>query len=223
MTYAELKEKLLSLSETEFAKFERRLIPTKQTILGVRTPVIRKLAKAYDGGIEELFSFPDDYYEITFIKLTVLSMQTYSVFLEYVGQAVALLDNWATCDCFRPKCLRKNKENFLGKLEEIFARGGEFDERYVFVCLLVNYAEEKYLPIIKDYIARAHTERYYVSTSVAWLIAELLIKAYPSGVELLQSGVLDNKTYDRAIQKARESFRVSQERKDFLKTLKTNK
>ncbi len=223
MTYAELKEKLLAYSEPEFADFQRRLIPTKQKILGVRTPVMRQIAKAYDGEIDELFSYPDEYYEITFIKLTVLSLQPYSVFLRYVDKAVSLMDNWSTCDCFRPKCLRKNKNEFLDKLKEIFLRGGEFGERYVFVCLLVYYAEEKYFSIIKDYMQRAHTQKYYVSTAVAWLLAELLIKAYPLGVELLESGMLDTKTHDRAIQKARESFRLSKERKEYLKRLKINK
>ena len=111
MTYAELKEKLLSRSEPDFAAFQRRLIPTQQTVLGVRTPVMREIAKAYDGGIEELFTYSDEYYEITFIKLTVLSLQEYSVFIQYVEKAVSLIDNWATCDCFRANCLRKNKEN----------------------------------------------------------------------------------------------------------------
>ncbi len=222
LTYDKFLEELSAFAEPEFAAFQRRLIATKQTVLGVRTPVMRTLSKKYEKEWKTLFSFPDEYFEVTFIKLATLSLQDYETLAENLKTAVSLMDNWATCDCFRAKAIAKRKEEFLPVLERIFSRGGEFDERYALVTLLTYYAEEKYSNIIESYIRRAHTERYYVRMAVAWLVAEVLVKEYDFGLRLLNSGILDGKTRDKAIQKAKESFRVTKERKEYLDSLKIN-
>ena len=220
LTYDKFLDELSSFVDPDFATFQRRLIDTKQTILGVRTPVMRKLAKKYQREWKTLFAFPDEFYEVTFIKLSALSLRDYETLVKNVGDAVLLMDNWATCDCFRTKTIEKHKREFLSVLETIFVRGGEFDERYVFVTLLTYYVEENYADVITSYIRRANTQRYYVHMAVAWLVAELLVKEYEIGLKILRSGMLDGKTHDKAIQKAKESFRVSKERKEFLNSLK---
>lgn len=220
MTYSEFLDELSALAEPEFAAFQRKLIPTSQQILGVRTPDMRKLAKRFKGSADELFAFPDTYYETTFIKLSVVSLLPYEAFCGYVERCVPLIDNWATCDCFKPACLKKHRGEFLPVLERIFSHGGEFYQRYVLVTLLGYYVEEKYLPTIKEYLRRADTDRYYVHMAAAWLSAEVLTKYYDFGVALLKSGILQPKTHNKAIQKARESYRITDEQKGFLESLK---
>ncbi len=220
MKYSDLLSRLNDYSEENFASFQRKLIPTKQKILGVRTPAMRRLAKEYDGSIEELLAFPDEYFEVTFVKLTVVSALPYEQFVQCVERCVALIDNWASCDCFKTKAIKKHKTEFLPVLERIFSHGGEFFERYALVTLLSEYAEEEYLPIIESYITRSNTKPYYVYMAVAWLTAEILIKHYEYGVALLKKEILDRKTHNKAIQKALESYRITNERKAYLRTLK---
>ena len=220
MTYAEFLEELQEHAEEDFATFQKRLIFTQAKILGVRTPTLRKLAKKYAKNVDELMNFPDEYYEVTFVKLCAVSLLKYEEFLLYIDRSVALIDNWATCDTFKPKCLIKRKDEFLPYIEKFFSQGGEFYERYALVTLLFYYIEEKYLPMIADYISRADTGKYYVHMATAWLVAEILVKFPEKGKEILKSGVLPPKTHNKAIQKAKESFRVKEEEKEYLNSLK---
>ena len=220
MTYSQFIEKLRGFAEENFAAFQRKLIFTKRKILGVRTPIMRNIAKEFTGDIKTLFSYPNEYYETVFIKLTAASLLPYNSFLNYIEECVLLMDNWALCDSFKAKCIKKHKEDFLTVLEKLFLHGGEYFERYVLVVLLAEYVENKYLDVIKAYIQRANTKIYYVHMAVAWLTAEILIKEYAYGVELLKEGVLPPKTHNKAIQKAIESYRLTEKQKEYLRSLK---
>ncbi len=220
MTYSKLIELLQAHAEVEFANFQRKLIFTKQHILGVRTPTLRKIAKEFKGKEEEVFAFPDEFYEVTFIKLAVISALPYGKFLLYVKDCVKKIDNWATCDTFKANCIQTHKEDFLPVLKELFANDEEFFQRYVIVTLLSFYVEKKYLKVIESYMYRANLNNYYVHMAVAWLIAEILIKEYEFGVKLLEKGNIPQKTHNKGIQKAVESYRLTKEQKDFLKSLK---
>ena len=221
--YMQLIDELNAKKEESFARFQRKLIPTKQTILGVRTPTLRAIAKKYAGEVEKVFAFPDEFYEVTFIKLTIVSMLPYEKFVLYIEECVDLIDNWATCDSFKPKCIRENRDSFLPILERIFEKGGEFQQRYPLVALLYEYIDERYLPVIRTHIQKADTKLYYVKTAVAWLVAELLAQRYEDGIALLNENFLDEKTRNKAIQKAIESYRIDTGRKEYLRSLKINR
>ena len=205
MTYLEFLDILSSKAESAFAQFQKRLIFTKYKIMGVRTPTLRKLAKEYAADFEEIFAFPNEYYEVVFIKLTMVAALPYHRFLEKLEDCVALMDNWALCDSFKAKCLKRHKEEFLPAL---------------LVVLLAEYVEQKYLPTIESFIRHANTAFYYVHMAVAWLLAEVLVKEYDQGIELLNKRIVDIKTHNKAIQKAIESYRLNQEQKEFLRSLK---
>ena len=220
MTYLEFLDILSSKAESAFAQFQKRLIFTKYKIMGVRTPTLRKLAKEYAADFEEIFAFPNEYYEVVFIKLTMVAALPYHRFLEKLEDCVALMDNWALCDSFKAKCLKRHKEEFLPALDELFKKGGEYEQRYPLVVLLAEYVEQKYLPTIESFIRHANTAFYYVHMAVAWLLAEVLVKEYDQGIELLNKRIVDIKTHNKAIQKAIESYRLNQEQKEFLRSLK---
>ena len=220
MTYTDFIDDLSLYAESDFADFQRRLIFTDRKIMGVRTPVMRKLAKKYQPYLAELFEYPNEYYETVFIKLTIVSMLSYSEFLAYVDRCVGLMDNWALCDSFKAKCIRKNKEAFLPVLQTLFEKGGEYYQRYPLVVLLTEYIDEQYLPLIERYLKQADERYYYVYMGAAWLTAEVLVKRYDDGIRILESGVLGVKTHNKAIQKAIESYRLTNEQKEFLRSLK---
>ena len=220
MTYTEFLNELNEHKEQSFSEFQKKLIPTQQTILGVRTPTMRAIAKKYAKDFDDIFSFPNEYFEVTFIKLCLVADLPYEEFLKWVEKCVSWIDNWATCDCFKTNCLKKHKGEFLPILDQLFSNGGEFYQRYVLVTLLYAYIEEEYFSTLLKYIRMADTRLYYVHMAVAWLTAEILIKYYDFGLEILQSEFLDKKTHNKSIQKAIESYRLTNEQKEYLRSLK---
>ena len=232
MQYQQLLSVLEENADLKYREFHKRLLKNDNiNVLGVRVPILRKIAKQFRGDIDNLLSFPDEYYEVTFIKLTAVSYLDYEKFTDYVDKCVSLIDNWATCDCFVPKCIAKHKDEFLPYIYTYLTYNSEFYQRFALTTLLHFYVEEKYLGIIIDTVQEVDTSYYYVHMAAAWLIAEMLVKyfddtlpflkaSYESGLDGDEFTVLDKKTHNKAIQKANESFRLSDEQKKLLKELK---
>ena len=220
MKYSDFLKLLNTFAEKDFAAFQKRLIFTEREVLGVRTPMVRKIAKEYSNELDDLLSFPNDYYETVFIKLTAVSQLPYEEFIQKLPYCIALMDNWALCDSFKAKCIRKNKDAFLPVLEDIFNKNTEFSQRYVLVVLLSEYVEEKYRTVLERYILKANAEPYYVHMAIAWLTAEMLIKDYDFGLQIIKNGKLPVKTHNKAIQKAIESYRLTKQQKEYLRSLK---
>ncbi len=219
MTYADLLLLLKSQAEPSLSEFHSKLIksPT-EAVLGVRTATLRKIAKLIS--VEEAVLYPDDFYEVKFIKLTVISRLAYERFIEYLPYALPLIDNWALCDGFKAKCIQGHKNEFLAKIEEIHRMGKEFFVRYALVELLNDYVTEEYLPVLFAYLRKTDCTEYYVHMAAAWLTAEILVKHFDVGVEFLKERSLQPKTHNKSIQKAIESYRLTKEQKEFLKALK---
>lgn len=220
MKYSEFIKLLKESSEKAFAVFQKRLIFTEREILGVRTPTMRKIAKDCLNDVNDLLSFPDEYYETVFIKLTAVSLLPYVQFIQKLPYCISLMDNWALCDTFKAKCIAKNKDVFLSNLKDIFNLNTEFSQRYVLVILLAEYVEEKYRAVLEEYIFNANTDFYYVRMASAWLTAEILIKDYEFGLRIIQDEKLSVKTRNKAIQKAVESYRLTKRQKEHLRSLK---
>lgn len=219
MTYAELLQQLKLNGSRKLAAFYSGLIKTlPERFIGVRTPILRKIAKQVD--VDEVLFFPDEYYEVTFIKLAAISYLPYERLTFYLQKAVSLMDNWALCDSFKPKCLCKHKLEFLPYIKTFHESGEEFSVRYALVALLSYYVEAEYLPLIFEYLRKTDCTAYYVHMSAAWLTAEILVKHFEEGVAFLKQGALNAKTHNKAIQKAIESYRLTKDQKEFLRTLK---
>ncbi|MGN0804240.1 MAG: DNA alkylation repair protein [Candidatus Coproplasma sp.] len=219
--YHKLLDELFALSDESYAKFHSTLLHNQSIkVIGVRTPLMRKIAKEYYTLIDELLLFPDEYYEVTFIKFTVASMLPWEKFIKVIDNLVPLIDNWATCDCFKAKCIKARKKEFLPYIQKYLSEDKEFYQRYALVTLLHFYVEEEWLDLIFDSIKTCNCNYYYVSMASAWLIAEVIVKYFGEGVKLLLSAKLDRQTHNKAIQKACESYRLDKEKKEYLKTLK---
>ncbi len=220
--YAELLAELKQNAEPGYAAFHKRLLKNdKINVLGVRVPTLKKIAKKYKNSVPELLSFPDEYYEVTFVKLQAAALLSYNLFINYVDKCVSLIDNWATCDSFAPKCIANHKDEFLQFIDGYLHSEKEFTQRFALTTLLHYYVEEKYLQDIFSSVKEdVNLGFYYVHMAAAWLIAEVLVKYYDAGVEFLKDNALDIKTHNKAIQKACESYRLTKEQKNFLKGLK---
>lgn len=230
VTYKELLGEILSQSEDEFAQFQRRIIKDeKLKIAGVRTPALRKLAKKYRGKYEELCAFPDEYYEVVFVKLTVAALLPFEQFTAVCDRCVASISDWALCDTFTPKCIEGHREEFVPFIKkylaagEGFYNGGEFVRRFALSTLLSFYVEEEYLPLIFKSITECDPNRYYVMMGAAWLLAEVIIKYFDQGLAYLNSTMCDINVKNKAISKVCDSYRVSKERKELLKLLRAKK
>lgn len=220
MLYSELVDELHILADEKFRMFQTGIVkPKKQKIIGVRTPVLRDLVKKYKADVALLLTFPDEYYEVTFIKLNAAATLPYKEFCDCVRECVKSIENWAVCDTFKPKCISLHRDEFLSYIDE-FLTGGEFPARYALVTLLHFYVEKKYLPAIFSRLRNCDLNPYYVHMAAAWLTAEVLVKEYADGVNFLKSGALPIVTHNKAIQKARESFRLTAEQKTELAGLK---
>lgn len=225
MPYEQLLEELKSSADEEYKAFHKKLLKNDSiSVLGVRVPELRKIAKKYKCSVDELLTYPDEYYEVTFVKLTAVSLLPYESFIKYVDRCVPLIDNWATCDCFAPKCIEKHKDEFLPYIYSYLDTDKEFYQRFALTTLLHFYVEDKYFQNILDILQEdIDTGYYYVHMAAAWLLAEMAVKFYDYTVEFLRSNkgdLLDIKTHNKAIQKACESYRLSEEQKNYLKGLK---
>lgn len=219
--YTQLLKKFNSLADEDYAAFQRVLLNNeKLNVIGVRVPQLRRIAREYKNRVDELLPLPDIYYEVTFVKLLSAAYLPYDEFVKRVDKCVSLIDNWATCDSFTPACIKKHREDFIPFIEKYLLTDGEFFQGFALKTLLSFYVEEEYLAYIESCLKRADTKYYYAHMGAAWLLAEIVIKFYDEGVRILKENALDKKTRDKAIQKALESFRLTEDKKTFLRTLK---
>ena len=172
MPYQELLTELESYADENYRAFHKKLLKNESVkVLGVRVPQLRKIAKEYKGRVDELITYPDEFYEVTFVKLTAVSLLSYDEFIKYVDKCVPLIDNWATCDCFVPKCIAKHREDFLPHIQKYAEADKEFYQRFALTTLLHFYVEEDYAQLIFTFAEKSNTQYYYVHMAASWLIA----------------------------------------------------
>ncbi len=219
--YREFLKELEDLQDLKYREFHLKLLKNNNlNVIGVKIPYLKKLAVKYSGETDNLLTFPDEYYEVTFVKLSVVALLDYDNFVSYVENCVKLIDNWATCDSFAPKCIEAHKDEFLPYIRKFSSSDMPYTRRFALTALIHFYVEEKYLETIFSIVERCDNSDYYVHMASAWLISETLVKYYDRAVGFLSDNTLDKKTHNKAIQKACESFRLSNDRKNFLKGMK---
>lgn len=227
VTYNELLKELEGLSERKFADFQRRIIcDDVLEIMGVRTPTLRKLAKKYKNCYGDFEKFPDKFYEVVFLKLAIAATLDFNSFCKKCEKSVRLITDWALCDSFAPACIKKHRDEFVPYIKKFLSAGkdfysqGEYTRRFALTTLLHFYVEDKYFNFIFECISECRPDKYYVMMAAAWLLAEVLIKDYNKGFEFLNSTMCDINIKLKAISKACDSFRVTDEQKTQLKALR---
>lgn len=222
----EIQEKLFELQDIKYKEFQSRLIPTvdPESIIGVRTPQLRKLAKelARIQKIEDFWrELPHTYYEENCLHaFTVETIRDYETCISCVEQFLPYIDNWAVCDQFSPRVFAKNREKLLERIQVWLRAEHTYTVRYAVDMLMRWYLDESFSEEHLRMAAAVRFDDYYVKMALAWYFATALAKQYDSTILYFEEGQLDVWVHNKAIQKAIESRRVSEERKAYLRGLK---
>lgn len=223
---AEIREQLLELQEIEYQEFQKKLIPgeAQETILGVRTPVLRKMAKKL-AKREDVHIFLQDlphlYFEENQLHAFVVGEEKEcNHCLEQVEIFLPYINNWATCDQFSPKVFRKDPERLLPEIKRWIASEHVYTIRFGIGMLMQHFLEDYFQEYYLDWVAQIRSEEYYVRMMAAWYFATALAKQYEAALLVIEQKRLDVWTHNKAIQKAVESYRITPEQKMYLRTLK---
>ncbi len=216
-------EYLFNIRDIKYKEFNSKIITSKYEILGIRSPILKNMAKEIFKGDYASFLVMEDYryYEIIMLKGLVLGLiKDISELEKYFDSYLNLIDNWALCDsfCASLKIVNKNKEYFLNIIDGLINSKEEYRVRVGLVLLLDFYVEEKYLDYIFLGINKTTSNLYYINMARAWLLCECFIKYQDYTLNYLDNNELDKFTINKAISKIRDSFRVEKEKKeDILK------
>ncbi len=226
----EIKEKLFEISDEKYQKFHSSLCPGTENIIGARIPILRNYAKKLfkeKDWKQTIKQIDNEYYEEIMLQGMLIGEaknEDINTILKYIENYVPKIDNWAICDvfCAGLKITKKYKDEMWKLIQKFLKSEKEFEIRFAIVMILDYYIEEKYLNIIFEIFEEVKCKDYYVKMAVSWAISICLIKFYEQTVKYLEASQIDNWTYNKAIQKAIESYRISQDKKEILKNMKRN-
>jgi 3-methyladenine DNA glycosylase AlkD len=222
----EVRQKLFALQDLKYREFQCKLIPTvdPETVIGVRTPELRKFAREFSGtpeAEEYLKLLPHRYYDENNLHgFLIERIRDYDTLIAHLETFLPYIDNWATCDLISPKVFRKHLPELYEKIKLWIASGRTYPVRFGIEMLMSFYLNEAFLPEHLGLVAGVRSEEYYVKMMIAWYFATALAKQYDAALPYLQERRLDSWTHNKTIQKAIESYRISEEQKAYLRTLK---
>lgn len=226
MTQKEIRSRLFTLQDKDYATFQAKLIPTVEakSIIGVRTPELRALAKEFykAGGYEKfLKALPHKYFDENQLHAFLISLEKeFDVAITRLTDFLPYIDNWATCDQLSPKVFKKHLEALLPYIKTWLSSDHTYTVRFAIGMLMQFYLDEAFLPEYLEMVASVVSEEYYIRMEIAWYFATALSKQYESASPYLTEQRLDPWTHKKTIQKAVESNRITPEQKTFLKTLR---
>ena len=221
-------EDLFSLQDIEYKNFNAKLIPTvdKDLIIGVRTPDLRNYAKKLFKEDEKrsfkfLNSLPHKYYEENNLHgFLIEQIKDFDSAMEYTENFIPFIDNWATCDSFCPKVFKKYVNETYEKILLWIKSDKTYVVRYGIGLLLSNYLDENFKEEHLKIVSKIRSEEYYINMMIAWYFATALAKKWDSTIFFIENKKLDDWTHNKAIQKAIESRRITDEQKIYLRSLK---
>ena len=225
----EIQKELFSLQDKEYMKFLSKLTPnvSEDTIIGVRIPEIRKLAKKlvknneYEDFLKEL---PHKYYDENLLHGAIISEnKDFENCIELLNSFLPFVDNWAVCDTISPKIFKKYKKELIEKIKEWSQSDKTYTCRFGIEMLMTHFLDEDFKKEYLEMVANIHSEEYYVKMAVAWFFATALAKQWDYAVIYLENNKLDVWVHNKTIQKARESLRILEDKKGYLKRLKRKK
>ena len=224
-----IREELFSLQDKKYRDFQAKLIPTvdPETVIGVRTPQMRNLAKRLykETDPNELEAFlkelPHKYFDENQLHAFLISEEKdYDRCVAQVNDFLPYIDNWATCDQLSPKAFKKHRGALLSHIKEWINSDHTYTIRFGIGMLMQHYLDDDFEPAYPEMVAQVRSKEYYVNMMIAWYFATALAKQYETAVTYIEEQKLDVWTHNKAIQKARESYRITPEQKEYLKTLK---
>lgn len=217
-----IREELLKNQDIEYADFHSRLVPNleRERIIGVRIPILRKIAKAAAKGD---FAISDYYYEEIMIKGMKIGYEKCDIekHLSDLKEFVPLIDNWAVCDCCCAtyKFTQKNMTavwNFITP----YLTGSEYEIRFAVVMMMDYYLNDEYIESVLENLVSIKSEEYYVNMAVAWALSVAFVKYEDKVYKILDDCHLSKWVHNKTIQKICESNRVDKTKKAEIRKLK---
>ena len=219
-------KQLFDLQDIAYGNFQAKLMPTidRSAIIGVRTPAIRTLARQVaktDEARAFISQLPHRYYEENNLHAFIIEQsRDFDEALRLTNQFLPYIDNWATCDSFTSKVFGKHPDELLKAIDGWIVSNHTYTVRYAIRMLMAFFLDERFKPEYAQMVAAVKSEEYYIKMMIAWYFATALAKQYDATLGFIRNRCLDPWTHNKAIQKAVESYRVSEEHKQHLKTLK---
>ena len=222
----EIRTELFRLQDVKYRDFQSRLIPSydSDTMIGVRTPELRKLAKQA-GRRTDVSVFLDDlphtYFDENQLHAFILSeMKDYAACLKRVDSFLPFVDNWATCDQMSPKIFKKYRTELLGSIRNWIKSHQTYTIRFGIKMLMEHFLDEDFSPAYPELVAEVKSDEYYVKMMIAWYFATALAKQYEAVLPFIEAQRLEVWTHHKTIQKAVESYRITPAQKEYLKSLR---
>ena len=221
-----LYDRLTKVRDEAYRDFQVKLVPNipPETVIGVRTPDMRAIAKELSKSPDRdafLGSLPHPYYEENLIHFFVLAgIKDFDECISAVEAFLPYVDCWPVSDQATPKAFRKNRQKLLPYIKKWIASEHVYTARFGIRMLMNEFLDDDFKP---EYLALAASnpgEDYYLKMMVAWYFATALAKRYDETLPYFEQRRLDEWVHKKAIQKAVESFRVTDAHKEYLKSLR---
>lgn len=219
-----MEEKLFKLQDIKYQELQYRTIPNVENIIGVRTPELRKLAKEivkednYKSFLEEL---PHKYFDENQLHAFIISeLKNYDECINYVNKFLPYVDNWATCDQMSPKVFKKNLDKLLLEIKKWIKSKETYTIRFGIGMLMQYFLDDNFKVEYLETVSKIRSDEYYVNMMIAWFFATSLAKQYNDTIKYIENNKLDTWTHNKTIQKAIESYRITDEQKEYLRKLK---
>ena len=226
----EIQKELFEKQDLKYKAFQSKLIPTVDAakVIGVRTPDLRAIAKKFASHpeIEKFLStLPHEYYDENQVHAFVLSLiKDYDECVSHIDKFLPFVDNWATCDQMRPKVFSKKqyRKPLLNDVERWInaPTTNVYTVRFGIETLMSFFLDDDFNPKFLKWVSKIRSEEYYLNMMVAWFFATALAKQYEATIPFIEKHRLDIWTHNKTIQKAIESYRITEDQKSNLRTLK---
>lgn len=221
----EIQTYLFSMQDDGYRAFQCRLMPTvdAEAVIGVRTPLVRKYAKKIAGSATTdtfLQALPHQYYEENNLHAFLIEeIKNFDDCIAALNAFLPCVDNWATCDSMNPKILGKHKEKLLDAVESWLSSHHTYAVRFGIKMLMTWFLDADFSPTHLEKVANVHSEEYYIKMMISWYFATALAKQYDTTLPYLEKHQLSPWIHTKTIQKATESYRLTEEQKVYLRTL----
>ena len=216
---------LLSNKDAKYKEFQSKLIPTVEPsrIIGVRIPTIRKMARSIPEENAKAFlsGLPHRYYdEYNLHAFLIERIKDFDECVKRVDELLPYIDNWATCDSMMPRAFGGEEKRLLPHIMRWLASGHTYTVRYGIVLLMKLYLGENFEMWQMDLVAERCCDEYYVNMAVAWYFATAMVTRWDMALEYIEGGKLSRAVSQMTVRKACDSFRITKEKKVYLKSLK---
>ena len=219
-------KELMKLADKDYAAFSHKITPNveQNKFLGVRVPIVRKLAKTlYNVSDADSFfnELPHNYFDENMLHgLLIEQIKDYDECVKQLDKFLPFVDNWAVCDSCNPKVFKKNKDKLIKDINRWIKAKDTYTVRFAINMLMGHYLDDDFDEKYLKQVSKVKSNEYYINMVVAWYFATALAKQYDSTIPYIENKVLDDWTHNKTIQKAIESYRISDSQKQYLRTLK---